>query len=123
MPLPLSAGDWIRLKRLRGARTYATDISQKKDILNKVTAANPFNPETDQSRVVGSSKTRREASKWTDYKASQVEAYVTKASNYNLVNPPTGSFTGTQLSVTRLCNCTKTVLNPKSTGCIKCNYV
>ena len=67
MPLSASAADFTRLQRLRGARNY---VSQKKDIINKVTAGNPFNPETLESRTVGSSRIRRESSKWTDFVAS-----------------------------------------------------
>ena len=121
MPLPPSAADWIRVKRLRTSTGYANNIAAKKDIINKVTAANPFNPETHQSRVVGSSKTRREASKWTDFVASQHETTVQKSVNYQYSAPAV--FAGTQLKVTKLCTCVTTTLAPKSTGCIKCNYI
>jgi len=121
MPLPPSAADWIRVKRLRAATGYANTMASKKDTLNKVTAANPFHPETQQSRVVGSSKTRREASKWTDFVASQSETTVQKSVNYKYSAPAV--FTGTQLKVTTLCSCVTTTLAPKSTGCIKCNYI
>jgi len=117
MPLSASAGDWTRLKRLHGAKTYATTIVQNTDILNTVTLANPFNPETLQSRVVGSSKTRREVSKWTDYVASQNETYLQKNVDYQ--NSP---FVGTRIRQTRLCSCITTVLDPRSTGCINCRY-
>ena len=119
MPLPASAADWTRYKRLKGAKNYATTISQNNDVINNVTAGNPFNPETLQSRVVGSSKTRREASKWIDFIGSQHETFVRRSVNYQYSVP----FTGTRLNVDKLCTCQTNVLNPKSTGCIKCNYV
>jgi hypothetical protein len=68
----LSAGDWIRLKRLQGARNYQSD---------SVTNPSPLLLETTQGarRVFtefGTSKIRRPASFWTDYRASQTADYV-----------------------------------------------
>jgi hypothetical protein len=121
MPLPPSAADWIRNQRLRGAKSYDTTIQNNRDVINKVTTGNPFNAETLQSRVVGSSKTRREASKWIDFIGSRNETFLQKTSNYNFIER--GIFKATQVKSTRLCNCSTSVLEPKSTGCIKCNYM
>jgi len=118
MPMSLSAGDWVRIQRLKSVRTYATDIRTKKDIVSHVTAANPSNPPTNISRVVGSSKTRREASKYTDYIASQHETYILQNENSSNGNATTGF--GIQNNVILLCNCSKSVLNPKIVGCVKC---
>ena len=117
MPLPASAADWTRFKRLRGSNTYATTLANKTDVINHVTAGNPFNHQTHQSRVVGSSRTRREASKWIDYVGSQHETFITRSVNYQ------SAPTGTQLSVTRLCSCQTSVLGPRTSGCNKCKYV
>lgn len=69
----LSAGDWVRLQRLRGANRYVSESS--KDIVNP---APRLEPESGR-RVftdVGTSKIRRPASSWTDYRASQTADYV-----------------------------------------------
>lgn len=71
----LSAGDWIRIKRLRGAREFQND----KD--GDVTNPPPTLLETTKGarRVFtefGTSKIRRPASSWTDYRASQTADYV-----------------------------------------------
>jgi hypothetical protein len=71
----LSAGDWIRLQRLRGARNFQSDKN------GDVTNPRPLLLETTQGarRVFtefGTSKIRRPASSWTDYKASQTADYV-----------------------------------------------
>jgi hypothetical protein len=118
MPLPPSAADWIRLKRLRNTTGYSNTIAANKDVLNKVTRGNPFNPDTYQSRAVGSSKTRREASKWTDFVASQHENYIQKSANYSYTEHRV--FTGTKHTITRLCTCVTTTLGNKSTKCAKC---
>jgi hypothetical protein len=79
MPLPLSAGDWVRIQRLKSAVPYGQDI----DLLNNTDlrsvvspSSNPFVPPLLKSRVVGSSKIRRETSKWTDYVAASHTDYV-----------------------------------------------
>ena len=118
MPLPPSAADWIRLKRLRNTSRYSTTIAANKDVINKITAGDPFNPETGQSRVVGSSKTRRTASTWTDFIASHHENYQHKSVNYSYTTPR--AFTGTKHTITKLCTCVTTTLAPKSAGCPKC---
>lgn len=71
----LSAGDWVRLKRLRGSRNYVNE--SYKDVINP----SPLLLETTQGarRVFtefGTSKIRRPASFWTDYRASQKADYV-----------------------------------------------
>jgi len=68
MPLPLSAGDWVRIQRLKSAVPYGQDI----DLLNNTDLRSVVSP----PRVVGSSKTRRETSKWTDYVAATHTDYV-----------------------------------------------
>lgn len=118
MPMSLSAGDWVRMKRLRSARVYVTDIITNKDIVSRVTAANPSSPPTNLSRVVGSSKTRREASKYIDYIASQRHTYILQNEHSSNGNSTTGF--GIQNSLINLCNCNKSILNSKVAGCAKC---
>lgn len=114
----LSAGDWTRLKRLRGATTYNTvNLATNKDIypqnapsflINNTSAINVF-------PVVGTSKVRRTASNWTDYIASQTADYVltSKASNIS---------TSVVNTVAKLCTCSAPAYSVKKTGiCTKCN--
>lgn len=112
----MSASDWIRMKRLRGATTYASTLSTNKDIAppqfpqderHNYTAINVF-------PVVGTSKIRRPASSWTDYIASQTADYVLTSQ---------AATTGTSITNTRvkLCNCTTSTLNTKQGICTKCN--
>jgi hypothetical protein len=73
-PRRMDAGDWIRLKRLGGAKNYQTD--KPHDITNP----DPRLETRDGARHVytefGTSKTRRPASNWIDFKASQTADYV-----------------------------------------------
>jgi len=110
----LSAGDWVRLQRLRGARTYVTnDLDLNRDVVV------PTQPQVSYSqamlipRTTGGSKIRRPASKWTDYKASQTTGYILQSQNPS--NPNAKS-----LVETRLCDCSQSYVNTKTTGCSKC---
>ena len=127
MPMSLSAGDWTRIQKLKSVRGYANEIVAKKDIINRVSQDVPFSSTlpNSSSRVVGSSKTRRESSKYTDYVASQKESYVVQNEQSSRGNATTGF--GIQNSIVLLgCNCgtitgqNKSVLLTKSTGCAKC---
>ena len=90
MPLPPSAADWTRLQKLKRAFTYGTpgaphaiDLVYNTDMNNVQTppACTPCSSRAgirrDQDQVVGSGKTRREASKWIDYKAAAQADFVT----------------------------------------------
>jgi hypothetical protein len=113
----LSAGDWVRLKRLQGAKTYQTvNLNTNKDIaptnapqvlIHNTGAISVFD-------VVGTSKIRRTASNWIDYKASQVADYVLTSQR---------ATTGTSVTNTRvkLCDCSSTTLSTKNGTCTKCN--
>lgn len=76
----LSASDWIRLKRLRGSRNYVSDSGQ--DITNSTVR---LEPETGRRVFTefGTSKVRRPASFWTDFRASQTADYVLESQNAN----------------------------------------
>ncbi len=114
----LSAGDWIRLKRLRGAKTYSSvNLSTNKDIVPpqpnqfEIHNTSPINV----FPVVGTSKIRRTASSWTDYIASQTADYVL-TSQGSSTNP---SVTNT---VTKLCSCSVPTYSVNKIGnCGKCN--
>jgi hypothetical protein len=114
----LSAGDWVRLKRLQGAKTYnSVNLTTNKDIaptpssqisVGLTGAINVFD-------VVGTSKIRRTASNWTDYIASQTADFVL-TSQASTTNP---SITN---SVTKLCSCSTPSYSVKKVGiCTKCN--
>lgn len=114
----LSAGDWVRLKRLRGATTYKTvNLDTNKDIaptnapqvlVHNTGAISVFD-------VVGTSKIRRTASNWIDYKASQTADYVL-TSQASTTSP---SVTNT---VARLCSCSSLPYSVKKANgvCTKC---
>jgi hypothetical protein len=119
MPLPLSAGDWIRIQRLKNAVPYggSIDLVKNTDLSSVVSPqSNPFVPPLLKSRVVGSSKIRREASKWIDYVAARHTDYV------NIITQNSGR----KLWRTQLCRdtCPNTavlktkviVSNPKNIG-------
>jgi hypothetical protein len=107
----LSAGDWVRLKRLRGARTsgytytaggstYAGDLTTNVDL--------------DSAEANGTSNILRPASKWTDFVASRNADYVTQS---QAVGPNGTQLNGNVLRRTTLCNCTTAVLNTKAGLC------
>lgn len=113
MPLPLSAGDWIRLKRVVGGSRYETE--KNKDITNVALPADATRP-FPLTRDVGSSRIRRESSKWTDYVASRNGGYTLLAQN-------TSSLTPVRSLNTVKCECgasTPSTLNTKYTGCTRC---
>jgi len=113
----LSAGDWVRLKRLRGAKTYnSVNLTTNKDIVPPSFpqqyylggAINVFS-------TTGTSKIRRTASNYTDYIASQTADYVLTSQASN-TNPSVTN------SVTKLCDCATPTYSVKKLGiCTKCN--
>jgi hypothetical protein len=103
------------------------EIASNKDVLNRVSKDLPFNPAlpNSSSRDVGSSKIRRESSKYIDYIASQKQSYLVQNEQSSRGNATTGF--GIQNSIVSLgCNCgsitgqNKNLLLTKSTGCVKC---
>lgn len=124
----LSAGDWIRLQRLRGARQngYSTSstnglLTASSPVYNKDISPTPFpqyspglNSAINVFRSVGTSKIRRPASNWVDFVASQNADYIISSQN---------ATTGTSIKNVRttLCNCTSAVVNTKTGICTKCN--
>lgn len=123
----MSASDWIRMKRLQGARangyTYTSGSTSVSGVLTTNKDIAPTNPAQflvhnnsaiNVFDVVGTSKIRRPASNWTDYIASQTADYVTSGQAAN---------TGTSIknTITKLCSCSSTTLNTKTGICTKCN--
>jgi hypothetical protein len=112
----LSAGDWVRLQRMRQNRTYLTTIRTNEDIL---ALPNPKNIHPNASKGTlplhgyGISKIRRPASSWTEYIASQTSDFVL---------PSQANIDGTSIKNTRttLCNCVSTTVITKTGACMKC---
>jgi hypothetical protein len=127
MPLPPSAADWTRFQKLKRAFTYGTPGADGAiDLINNTDMENVESPtgckpcssrpgiRRDLDRIAGADKTRREASKWIDYKAAAQADFVTVKA-YPSVNG-IGDF-GRQLNRTQLCRegvpCVTNVLNSK----------
>jgi hypothetical protein len=109
----LSAADWTRLQRLRGAKTYATDIAANTDVNVATVPQTPHSVPMLVPRHTGGSRIRRTNGSWLDYKASQVADYIISKSHFNNTNAK-------NLQLTRLCNCTTVSINIDRTGCGKC---
>lgn len=108
----LSAGDWVRLQRLRGAKQFKAD--KPSDITNP-----PARSEPESGRRVytefGTSKIRRPASNYTDYKASQTSDYV--------LETPNGTCgVGKNLTINKLCTCATRSAIKHNGVCLKCSY-
>lgn len=122
----LSAGDWVRLKRLTGARSNGysngtTDgvLTESSPIFNKdvnptVIPQLPYSLPIHSYKVVGTSKIRRTASAWTDYRASQTADYVLPYVFAPSSPPPP------KLATIKVCDCSATPLFVKNTQCTKC---
>ena len=108
----LSAADWTRLQRLRGAKTYLTSVASNEDINVATVPQTPYNPSLLIPRITGPSRIQRPASDWISYVGSQTADFVLQRDT---------TTNGKQLTSTRLCNCTVTTLNTKTTGCQKCS--
>lgn len=121
----LSAGDWVRLQRLRQNRAYYA--SSQTTLANSVVGSNKdiapvpaaqidqhLNGAINVFSVVGTSKIRRTASNWIDFVASQTADYVL---------PSQAALHGTSIKNTRttLCDCVSTTVITKTGRCMKCN--
>jgi hypothetical protein len=105
----LSAGDWIRLKRLRGSRNFQSD---------DVTNPSPTLIETTQGarRVFtefGTSKIRRPASFWVDYRASQTVDYVLESQDTQTKSR--------SLTANKVCSCSTSDVIKHNGLCVKCS--
>lgn len=107
----LSASDWIRLKRLRGSRTYQSDKN------GDVTNPSPLLLETTKGarRVFtefGTSKIRRPASFWTEYRASQTSDYILESQDSQTKSR--------SLVSTKVCDCSESDAIKHNGLCIRC---
>ena len=111
--MPPSASDWTRFKRLVGAGRagLAIDVVTNTDVQSPQrlisSARDGFRP--DQDRYGGLGRTRREASKWTDFVASQQADFITVSQHPGVF----GSF-GRRLTQTRLCGSGQTCPPPST---------
>jgi len=113
----LSAGDWVRLKRLRGAKTYnSVNLTTNKDIVPpQVPQQYYIGGAINVFSTTGTSKIRRTASNYTDYIASQTADYVL-TSQASTTSPSVSNV------LTKLCNCASPSYSVKKVGiCTKCN--
>jgi len=112
-PRRMDAGDWIRIKRLQGGRTYLTKQVSDADMINP-----PPRLETGTNRNVytefGTSKIRRPASNYTDYVASQTVDYILESGGPGPVNK--------RLVAHKLCTCVTTDPVKHNGLCVKCQY-
>lgn len=105
----LSAGDWIRLKRLRGSRNYQSD--KDGDVTNSVLRLEPESGRRVYTEF-GTSKIRRPASSWTDYRASQTTDYVLEAQDSETKSR--------SLDIQKVCSCDTVDAIKHNSLCIKC---
>ena len=122
----LSAGDWIRIQRIKAANGYGLttgngsggDTNATSTVYPKDKDISP--PEPGQMPYgkallipyegAGTSKTLRPASNWTDYIAAQTGDFMTVSQNINN-GIPTGGVVQTQ---TKICSAVSAVLPVKS---------
>jgi hypothetical protein len=117
----LSAGDWVRLQRLRRARTsgysygaFAGDLTTNVDVSPTTAAKTPYGTALMiPYDGAGTSRILRPASKWTDFVAARTADFVTQAQNTQ--NP--NAFV---LTKTKLCNCSTETLLPRVGLCRLC---
>jgi hypothetical protein len=114
----LSAGDWIRLKRLQGvsgARSYATTIATNTDVDVPTFPQDTHSVATLIKKHTGASRIRRTAGQWIDYRASQT-ADVVQIFNFDSCEMPRLAFP------IRVCDCADDGIQPgpKLAGTRKC---
>jgi hypothetical protein len=115
----LSAGDWTRLQRLRGAKTYLTSVQTNEDVI-VIPNTKQIHPASTRTTLAfngqGISRIRRPASNWSDYVASQTADFVL---------PSQAATGGTSIknTSTKVCSCVSTTVTTKIGDCIKCNAI
>lgn len=117
----LSAGDWVRLSRLRASRSsgysYGTivgDLNSNADIHR----VDPAQSRYGKALLIpydgaGTTRILRPASKWTDYVASRTADFITQSQS--TTNP-----NARVLRDTRLCDCSTTIQTPRVGLCRSC---
>jgi len=71
----ISAGDWVRLRRLQGARHYLTTVSNGTDINVPTIPQTPYNPALLIPRITGSSRIRRTTGDYISFIGSRAEEF------------------------------------------------
>jgi hypothetical protein len=106
----VSAGDWVRLQRLRAGLNFEND--KPSDITNPAARS-----EAKSGRRVytefGTSKIRRPASSWTDYKAAQTADYVLESITNTLI--------AKNLTIKKICTCNISSAIKHNGRCISCS--
>ena len=113
----LSAGDWIRLKRLQAfssARDYANTIAENTDVNVPAVPQTAYSVPFLKAKHTGSSRIRRTNEQWIAYRASQTGDVVRNT-------PPNVCTVPYLLHATRICDCVEVVELPKLVGCKKCS--
>jgi len=113
----LSAGDWIRIKRLQGvagARNYADVIANNTDVIVPTVPQTAYSVPFLKAKHTGSSRIRRTNEQWINYRASQTGDFVQNTSVFDACVIPRVLYT------TRICDCNQAGLVPRTTGCKKC---
>ena len=105
----LSAGDWVRLQRLKGARNFQAD--KPGDITNPSARSEPETGRRVYTEF-GTSKIRRPASNYTDYVASQTADYVLENINSTLI--------ARSLTIHKICTCDTSSAITHNGLCISC---
>lgn len=98
----LSAGDWIRLKRLQAfssARNYAATIANNTDVDIPTAPQTAYSVPFLKSKHTGASRIRRTNEQWINYRASQTGDYVQNTEVLTVVGYPR------ILYPLRICNC------------------
>jgi hypothetical protein len=125
----LSSGDLTRLKRLRGSRDFQANVLSggKKDVNPPPFNQLGYTPNLHNPKHMGSSRIRRTASSFTDFKGFIYSDFVTQSeSTYvDITNGTTTNTNGKALIAHKLCKCTITgngYINPKKEGlCPQCS--
>ena len=122
--LKMDASDWTRIKKLNGARgnmyvNYGAMSPPPPPLLTGITNPPPRLETRDGARHVytefGTSRIRRPASNYTDYKASQVADYVLQT-HVGTCGVRQG------LTAIRVCQCTSRSAISHNGLCVKCKY-
>jgi len=111
----LSAGDWIRIKRLQGARSYGMTVANNTDVDVPTVPQTAYSVPFLKAKHTGASRIRRTNEQWISYRASQTGDYVE-----NTISTE-GDLEVKMLVSTRICNCATAELSPRTTGCKKCS--
>jgi len=115
----MDAGDWVRLKRLQGARQNMRkrNDSSPPPFVDTVNPDPRIEPKTGRRVYTefGTSKIRRPASMFTDYVASQTADYVLEA--------PSGECgVAKALTIKKVCRCDTSSAIKHNGLCIRCMY-